>query len=111
LDIKQEDLIRFWLHFGFRMVSGGNWCESPDRIGYIRKLPQPDLNNLYRYAIPKLQKEGKIVRLTAFECSGFSAEITSVSDNFPLIKHSVSDSPTEALYTAILKVIDNEASK
>jgi hypothetical protein len=126
MDIKQqEDLIKFWTWvFGKDGVeiSKGDFLgelklyvyrregwNTEDKEWNIDPIPPiPDLNLLYKYAIPKLQKEGKLVRLIAYECNGFMAEIENFSGD--LIAFQKADSPTEALCNAIMKVIENEQS-
>jgi hypothetical protein len=101
MDIKQEDLIRFW-----------TWC-GLNYAQWIPRVPEPDLNNLYQYAIPKLQDKGYMIELTAYDNVGFYGEIGFEA----IIKHpnykgnlfdEEADNPTEALYKAIMEVIKNE---
>jgi hypothetical protein len=118
MDIKQEDLVRFWAWCGFGKDSIGN-ITAPKSTKYNPiycgiDYPEINLDNLYRYAIPKLQDKGYSVTLTAFECSGFSANIF---DSMALSRESFlkepteshADSPTEALFNTIMKVIENES--
>ena len=90
MDIKQKDLIKFW-----------TWC------GFLQQaLPQAlDLNNIYRYAIPKLQDKDYLITLNSWANKTWRATI-----KHPYRKGFYNDAktPTEALYQAILKVIDNE---
>jgi hypothetical protein len=123
MDIKQEELIRFW-----KWVFGENFVEfaqtiSGELVVYRRKgwnktynewnidaIPSnPDLNLLYQFAIPKLQNMGLAITLIAFEESRFNARIiTVVPRTLQELANERADSPTEALYNAIMKVIDNE---
>ena len=112
MDIKQEDLIRFWNWVGcerkphpLAFDDDGKMWLYPDGF-YMPNLPVLDLNNIYRYAIPKLQKEGYATELTAYEHKGFKVRIAHIIR--PNFYQTESDSPTEALYNAIMKVIDNE---
>jgi hypothetical protein len=53
---------------------------------------------------------GLAITLIAFEESGFNARIiTVVPRTLQELANERADSPTEALYNAIMKVIDNEA--
>ena len=92
MDIKQEDLIRFWTWVGLNFK--------------YSRAPELELDLIYRYAIPKLQKEGYATELTAHEHKGFKVRIAHIIR--PNFYQTESDSPTEALYNAIMKVIDNE---
>jgi hypothetical protein len=80
----------------------------------IEAIPSnPDLNLLYKFAIPKLQDKGYDIDLGAHRKGGFIANIIhfKLLTNIMLDKKyesEYSDSPTEALYNAIMKVIDNE---
>jgi len=115
LDIKQEDLIRFWTWCGWELKQEEVIDASKTKVtirsawrnGIETQFPDLDLNSIYKFAIPKLQKEGYSVTLTANEHKGFSVRIQNE------IKYSgqeivIMDSPTEALFNAIMKVIDNE---
>ena len=120
MDIKQEDLIRFWTWCGWTQYPVGrdhfhyeqtkkvmNWIAPKGHWGNIGYLPRLELTEIYEYAIPKLQDKGYSVTLTANEHKGFSVRIQNE------IKYSgqeivIMDSPTEALFNAIMKVIDNE---
>jgi hypothetical protein len=116
VDIKQEDLIKFWTYFSFKKnkhftLNGwdsplglpSNLNSQSEIAGY---LPQIRLENIFEYAIPKLQDKGYAVTLTAFEHKGFRVEIQHISNEF--VDSMVdSDDPTEALYKAIMEVIKN----
>jgi hypothetical protein len=122
MDIKQEDLIRFWTYFGFTVTDGFKFAQTllhrtkeQDQIWHypngeqtvygigVGHLLPITLETLYQYAIPKLQKEGYIVELTAYEHRGFNARIRNVFDFNELGIES--DTPTEALFDAIMKII------
>ena len=109
MDIKQEDLIKFWTWFGFRRRLSAS--ENPHYWqhinGYaISELPEITLNNIYEYAIPKLQDKGLRTVLEAFEQSWFQVYIVKLDDTFAANERA--DNPTEALYKAISVVIDKE---
>ena len=42
-----------WEQCGFKLEDGGWWC-LPNGIGLLVSLPPIDLNNLFKYAVPKL---------------------------------------------------------
>ena len=116
MDIKQEDLIRFWNWVGcerkphpLAFDDDGKMWLYPDGF-YMPNLPVLDLNNIYRYAIPKLQKMGYHTELTSYNDGITQARIFTIinvekTNNVACVE---SKSPTEALYNAIMKVIDNE---
>jgi hypothetical protein len=108
MDIKQEDLIKFWLHFGFKSVHGRYYgLTYPD--GKYQVIPQLTLDNLYQFAIPKLQDKGFIIELVAHTKNAKSKFHARVHRHDPFkTSFFKSDSPTEALYNAIIKVIQQE---
>jgi len=124
VDIKQEDLIRFWTYFG--------WVYDPNkevepRGGYIFKgiwlssdkqqhltLPDFTLDNIFKYAIPKLQDKGYSVELRAYEnIKRFGCFIKDsqgkLGSNY--LADTRADNPTEALYKAIMEVINANNTK
>ena len=121
-DIKQEDLIKFWAWCGWTQYPTGrdhfhyeqtkkvmDWIAPRGHFGNMGYLPRLELTEIYEYAIPKLQKEGLAVTLIAYAGSRFNARIiVSSFRNLQELANESADSPTEALYNAILKVIDNK---
>ena len=89
MDIKQEDLIKFW-----------TWCGC----FHHRSI---DLNLIYKYAIPKLNSKNMVVTLIIFD--GCRCLIHVLENGY--IYSWDAPTPTEALYNAIMKVIDNEKEK
>ena len=107
MDIKQEDLIKFWTWCGLVEQETGSWYENKIGGKYISAtMPTLTLDHLYKFAIPKLQKEGKYIYLIAVDNKGFVCNIEGLLG--ARMAQTESDSPTEALYNAIMKVIDNE---
>ena len=111
MDIKQEDLIKFWTWCGFKVRKPHNknsaMLYSDPRTPDCKSLlilPEITIETLYQYAVPFLQSNGYIVQLIANAKHGFKVEIYNWRYNYKM-EHL---SPTEALYQAILKVIDNE---
>ena len=117
MNIRQEDLIKFWTWCGFKQITHAqeypdistNHPESVVRWLFPNndkdyRLPGLDLNNLYEFAIPELQKEGYSVDLTASE-ECFTANIWTKDGG---LSNEVSTSPTEALFNAIMKVIEKD---
>lgn len=124
MNIKEQELIKFWTYFGwvYRRSNPNHFKDNPEaqerdmawyHLSYdvgFHKSPPFDLDSIYCYAIPKLQDKGYSVELLAYECKGFRAVIQNVIHeeiHFTVIN----DNPTEALYNAILKVIDNDKTK
>jgi hypothetical protein len=107
-NFKKTDKLKLWKFCGF----------EPNRLQYLdgdyqynidahlwRALPI-DLDTLYEFAIPKLQKEGYSVKLIACDSrKEFTAELMTGGFRMSFIS---ADTPAEALFNAIVKVIDNE---
>ena len=122
MDTSEQELTKFWTYafgkdgvefahaiFGDLVVYRRLGWNMRDNEWNIDAIPSiPDLNLIYQFAIPKLQKEGYWIQFLAFENNGFRTTISGSTKSgfFPIIVES--DSPTEALYNAIMKVIDNE---
>jgi len=122
MDIKQEYLIKFWKWCGFTQHPEGrknfhyeqtkkvmDWIAPKGHFGNAGHLPRLELTEIYEYAIPKLQNMGLAITLIAFEESGFNVRIvTVVPRTLTELADERANTPTEALYNAIMKVIDNE---
>jgi hypothetical protein len=82
------------------------WFLYPD--GDIRAyLPSIDLNNIFKWVVPKLQEKAYMIDLLAYECSGYKASIWTLDDIDPIVTKE-SEDPVTALVKAILEVIRNE---
>jgi hypothetical protein len=91
---------------------GDSLChvEAPD--GVITDAP-PDftssLDALFKWAVPKLQLEGLVISLIAYEYSGFGCLITPFLAQEPLIERRNSESPALAFCLALEKLIDSNS--
>jgi hypothetical protein len=95
MNIKQEDLVRFW-----------TWCGFD-----AHAFPQEfSLDLIYQYAVPRLQDKGYSITLIAYERNEFGAGIFDEVHDVSMTEINRCDSPTEALFNAIMKVIENEQS-
>jgi hypothetical protein len=115
MDIKQQDLIRFWTWCGFiknNVWYIGNTLESPDKkvTLTINTLNSSiTLDYLFKYAIPKLQEEGYSITLIAYERNEFGVGIFDEIHGVSAAEINRCDSPVEALYNAVIQVINKEA--
>lgn len=120
MNIKQEDLIRIWTWCGFTQYPTGrknfhyeqtvkvmDWIAPKGHYGNMGYLPRLELTEIYEYAIPKLQDKGYFIALIAYEHKGFKVNVSHITNNDAQFSVE-SDNPTEALYSAIMKVIDSE---
>jgi hypothetical protein len=117
----QEEIKELWEWCGFVRVPCHRDCvphwHYPDGkvASLLDGLPPIDLNNLFKYAVPKLQDEGNNVELYAYEHKGYMATVyrdcfsQRGSDGFDPFLEQISqvknDDPTLALFWAIWKVI------
>jgi hypothetical protein len=111
MQVKQEDLDKFWAWCGWELKQEEIIDASKRKVtmrsawrnGIETQFPDLDLNSIYKYAIPKLQKEGYTIDLTASE-ECFTANIFYKDGR---LSNDASDSPAKALFNAIMKVIEN----
>jgi hypothetical protein len=122
MDIKQEDLIRFWTwcDWIYRRSNPNHFQDSAPEVrerdmGWyhpldegrgLAKIPQLCIENIYRYAIPKLQEKMYATELMAWGIRGFTVKIYNAVEQ-KYVSESESDNPTEALYKAIMEIIKN----
>lgn len=74
----------FWEKFGITrrdrdtlsgLFGGWEYVDSKGKILSGDNPPEPTLNNLFRYCVPKLQKDGWTVNLLSLEETGFRCVI------------------------------------
>ena len=101
MDIKQEDLIKFWTWCGFEQSKlkyiDGNFQFPQEPLRWIG-LPL-SLDRIYEFAIPKLQKEGIVIELSSVRYKGFTVKVIQ-ANGYSSLALKIYDSPTEALYNA-----------
>jgi hypothetical protein len=105
-DTKLKDLKRFWTWCGLAEQASGSWYTDDGEYVYA-ETPPLELNYIYRYAIPTLLKDGYTVELIATE-ECFTANIFYVDGR---LSNATSESPAEAIFNAILKIINNEVKR
>jgi len=110
----EEQVKKFWEHWGFYKEEYPEpdikWLyRSPDHT-YIsfRGYPPIDLNNLFKWAVPKLQDNGYQIDIVCFEESGFSVAVFNVIHEEQDIYDANNRDPALALFWAIYKVIEEE---
>ena len=112
----QEQIKKFWVWCGFRVVKSG----TGKSLGYIYDIPvidqretwvysnadeqedppEIDLNNLFKYAVPKIKQ----YNLTVFPDDVWAWHIVSEYGN--VIFESLHTDPALALFWAIWEVMD-----
>ena len=105
MDIKQEDLIRFWTWCGLIEQQTGSWYE--DKVGgkfISATMPTLTFDHLYKFAIPELNRRNMAVILIIFDGCRAKIEVLEYKRTYCIDAKT----PTEALYNAILRVINNE---
>ena len=101
MDIKQEDLIKFW-----------SWCGK--KYHTLLQTPELTLDNIYQYALPNLEYfevRGQLYLHSRFACAAMVRTFAGKPHKNTVggIEMTASgSSPTEALFMAIMKVIENE---
>ena len=123
--MKQEDKIRLWKWCGWRIASkpyevsfvdgvrGKNidveFWYSPDEPNEPQAIPELTLDNLFKYAVPKLQHQLYDV-YTCSKCDTHLKKVSLVDVRTREQKtiNTEHENLAEALAQAILKVIDNE---
>ena len=119
--MNKQELIKFWTWCGFTQYPIGrknfhyeqtkkvmDWIAPKGHYGNMGYLPRLELSEIYEYAIPKLQDKGYSIELLATNIDNrnrFKCEIRKFPEEYTTI---FADNPIDALYTAILKVIDKE---
>lgn len=110
-----EQIKEFWEWCGFVDTfegdTGAYYWTAPNDGGYGVDLPPIDLNNLFRWAVPKLQDKGYMVELYAFECKDFRVRIYNVTYSAPEswrdpIVEVKNEDPALSLFWAIYEVIN-----
>ena len=109
MDIKRSDKLKLWLFCGFELnrlqYTDGDYQYNLD--AHLWKALPICLDTLYQFAIPKLQKEGILIELSPVRYKGFTAK-TINANGYSSPELKIYDTSTEALYNAIMKVIENE---
>ena len=105
----EEQVKKFWEWCGFRQNlyqdTSGILYDTPDNLHCIG-LPPIDLNNLFKYAVPKLHREQGQVTIE----SRFTGDVWEYHASFGCGSSGISkaETPELALFWAIWKVIPKE---
>ena len=113
----QGQIREFWEAYGARCLKCGGLITNaviPDRCNCYSFELDIDLNNLFKYAVPKLQDKGNNVELYAWEHKGFMATVYKDSfsqrgsDGYEPFLEPISqvkeEDPALALFWALRKV-------
>jgi len=118
----KEQIKAFWEWCGikerFESDTGTWYYHYPNRVNDI-ELPPVDLNNLFKYAVPKFQDMGNPVTLEAYEHKGYLARVYkdcftqrpdgSYEPFLEPIGECKDDDPALALFWAIWEVIHDKS--
>lgn len=112
----QKELKEFWEWCGFRQDVDGlyilpdckRWTDrSGASINVIQFLPKLDLNNLFKYAVPKLQDKGYMVELYSYEQKGYKVSIYHITGQVDIpVVITTNEESALALYQAIRQVME-----
>ena len=123
MDVKEQDFIKLWTWCGFKhgvpfpqlaKEHGERFLEEQyfihdgiikDAKPYCGRMPKLNLQNLYDYAIPKLQDKGYVIQLITKAHKGFIVNLVYPENK---IKTVTASNPTEALYKAIMEVVNKD---
>ena len=106
--IEQKDLKRFWEWCRIYKGQDG-WWNYPD-CQRRRNKPPLDLNSLFRWAVPKLE-DWSIARTERNDGEFLPcADVAITEDGKWYYGHEYADDPAEAIFRAILTVIDHDKS-
>jgi len=92
---------------------GWEWCgvrpekDFSELPGYVLRYPKLDLNNLFKYAVPKLERTREIT-VSLHRCHG-SVWGCLIETHFGEVSHGTGKTPAIALFKAIQQVIDGGA--
>lgn len=101
----EEQVKKFWEWCGFRYGERGNlagWLLNGE-LPYFKNLPDLDLNNLFKWAAPKLINDIGTMGTYFLVCSAMYEAIEKV--NFSEKKAEYNGKPALALFWAIWEVI------
>lgn len=118
-EITQEEIRKFWEWCGWKYKScydattacGLDWGWQPPNItegNYQTEMPPITLDNLFRYAVSKLQDKGYQIDITCFECDGFNVGVLNVCHITDIVSELQDKDPAVALFRAIQEVMRNE---
>jgi hypothetical protein len=101
--VSPEDIE--WFDKCIRNVDKRGYARMPEKDSYYA-LPQIDLNNLFKYAVPKIEKPQISFY---FDNTSWSVEVRVISKSGGIIvAGGLAPDPAQALFGAICKVIEGE---
>ena len=107
------ELKKFWEWCGFAyreskctVMGKAYFHPLDDGIGYSI-LPDLDLNNLFKYAVPKLDKFYSLTFGKVASSDKWAAELTVIINHEKTICLEAGNNPALALFWAIYKLIEN----
>ena len=105
-----EQVKKFWGWCGFRVALGKLYWYPDKESSPARRLPPIDLNNLFKYAVPKLEKSVRAITIyppviDPPVCDKCYVELTLCNGQ---IIESFENTPALALFWAIWEVIEGE---
>ena len=96
-----------WEQCGFEYLphlTAWNLRQSDGLLDLYEDAPLIDLNNLFKYAVPKLQLEGYVISLVAMEFAAFRVHFMKVTTGKEWHFEKDEADPTLALFWAIYEV-------
>ena len=104
----EEEIKRFWEWCGFYYRKDkdplASFWETKDGRAWGYELPRIDLNNLFKYAVPKIEEIGLDIELKRTIEPKWQVIISNYTDRPPTMGND--DNPALALFWAIYKVVE-----
>lgn len=107
----EEQIKKLWEWCGIEEKlegdTGVRYYHYPNHLCDIQ-LPPADLNNLFKWAVPKLQFKGFVINLVAMEFASFRIHVLDITTSKEWHFEKDEADPALALLLAILQVIEEE---
>jgi len=101
--LTNEQIKEFWEWCGL-MKEGSFWHE-PSGKQLSEETPKPNLENLFKWPVPKLQEKGYQIDIVCFEGGKFEVTVLGVTAATEIISDIRSNDLVDALFWAIWEVI------
>ena len=106
----EKQIKRFWEWCGFNFAGDEGYVGFPNgTLHPIGDTPPVDLNNLFKYAVPKLMKTNQWVGMISTQMSKGTQYTFVVYKSGDIIGDSDNTDPALALFWAIWKVIKGDS--
>lgn len=92
----------------YHFLFGDSWYRG-EQTSFASGIPVIDLNNLFKYAVPKLQDKGYMIELYSYECKGYKVSVYNITGQVDIpVAITTDENPDIALFWASWEVIKHE---